>query len=303
MAFDIERFLELSKAVDTSDLDWDYVRRVGVTDDEARALRYMADIESHTIIYLRDLLSGHTARDPEITSFLSCWVYEELNHGRAINKFLNAAGHPTPKDRYTQIVDNMGPMEHVEAFLTTNVPKLTPHFAATHMTWGAVNEMMAASAYTQLAYYSQNKELSKLLLRLAKDERRHQSFYYHQAERRLHHAMARRLATFAMKVFWAPVGMGVGDDMGLEFIANLLFDDERGAQELRLMDRRMSELPGFNWFDRVERSVVKAIADFRRKEPARADQIRARKTEIAKQKTAKQKADFESSTVPIAATN
>lgn len=303
MAFDIERFLELSKAVDTSDLDWDYIRRVGVTDDEARALRYMADIESHTIIYLRDLLSGHTARDPEITSFLSCWVYEELNHGRAINKFLNAAGHPTPKDRYTQIVDNMGPMEHVEAFLTTNVPKLTPHFAATHMAWGAVNEMMAASAYTQLAYYSQNKELSKLLLRLAKDERRHQSFYYHQAERRLVHATARRLATLAMKVFWAPVGMGVGDDMGLEFIAGLLFDDERGSHELRLMDRRMSELPGFGWFDRVERSVVKAIADFRRKEPARADQIRARKTEIAKQKTAKQKADFESSTVPIAATN
>jgi hypothetical protein len=156
-------------------------------------------------------------------------------------------------------------MEHVEAFLTTNVPKLTPHFAATHMAWGAVNEMMAASAYTQLAYYSQNKELSKLLLRLAKDERRHQSFYYHQAERRLVHAMARRLAD--------------------------------------RMDRRMSELPGFSWFDRVERSVVKAIADFRRKEPARADQIRARKTEIAKQKTAKQKADFESSTVPIAATN
>lgn len=303
MAFDIERFLELSKAVDTSDLDWDYIRRVGVTDDEARALRYMADVESHTIIYLRDLLSGHTARDPEITSFLSCWVYEELNHGRAINKFLNACGHPTPKDRYTKIVDNMGPMEHVEAFLTTNVPKLTPHFAATHMTWGAVNEMMAASAYTQLAYYTQNKELSRLLLRLAKDERRHQSFYYHQAERRLQYATARRIATLAMRVFWAPVGMGVGDDMGLEFIAGLLFDDERGSQELRLMDRRMSELPGFDWFDRVERSVIKAIADFRRKEPGRADQIRARKTEIAKQKTAKQKADFESSTVPVTATN
>jgi tRNA isopentenyl-2-thiomethyl-A-37 hydroxylase MiaE len=299
MAFDIERFLELSKAVDTSDLDWDYIRRVGVTDEEARALRYMADVESHTIIYLRDLLSGHTARDPEITSFLSCWVYEELNHGRAINKFLSACGLPPPKDRYTQIVDNMGPMEHVEAFLTTNVPKLTPHFAATHMTWGAVNEMMAASAYTQLAYYTQNKELSKLLLRLAKDERRHQSFYYHQAERRLQHAMARRIATFAMRVFWAPVGMGVGDDMGLEFIAGLLFDDERGSHELRLMDRRMSELPGFEWFDRVERSVLKAIADFRRKEPARAEQIRARKTEIAQNKTAKQKADFEASTVPI----
>ncbi|MFO0573677.1 MAG: hypothetical protein U1A78_06765 [Polyangia bacterium] len=300
MAFDIERFLELSKAVDTSDLDWDYVRRVGVTDEEARALRYMADIESHTIIYLRDLLSGHTARDGEITAFLSCWVYEELNHGRAIDKFLTACGHPPDKGRYTQIVDNMGPMEHVEAFLTINVPKLTPHFAATHMVWGAVNEMMAASAYTQLAYYTQNKELSKLLLRLAKDERRHQSFYYHQAQKRLDHPLARRIATFAMKVFWAPVGMGVGDDMGLEFIANLLFDDERGSQELRLMDRRVSELPGFGWFDRAERSVLKAIADFRRKEPEHAERMRERKRSVARGKTAKQQAEFEAAGIQAA---
>ena len=51
MAFAIEKFLELSKAVTTSDLDWSYVEKTGVTEDEARALRYMADVESHTIIY------------------------------------------------------------------------------------------------------------------------------------------------------------------------------------------------------------------------------------------------------------
>ena len=167
MAFDIDRFVDLSKAVETSDLDWDYIKRVGITPDEARILRYMADVESHTIIYLRDILSGHTASDPEITQFLACWVYEETHHGRALDRFLAACGYPPEQNRYSKVIADMGWQEHIEAFLTVNIPKMTPHFAATHMSWGAVDEMMAASAYTQLAYYTSNEELSKLLLRMA----------------------------------------------------------------------------------------------------------------------------------------
>src|SRR5258706_446498 len=59
--FDIEKFVSLSKAVDLSDIDWEEAARVGITDDEHRVLRYMSDTEMHTIIYLRDLLAGHTA--------------------------------------------------------------------------------------------------------------------------------------------------------------------------------------------------------------------------------------------------
>ena len=105
MAFDIDRFVSLSKAVETSDLDWDYIAEKGVTDAEARILRYMADVESHTILYLRDLLAGHTSRDPEVTAFMSCWVYEETLHGRAIDQVLAAAGRPEGRDRYTRIAD------------------------------------------------------------------------------------------------------------------------------------------------------------------------------------------------------
>jgi hypothetical protein len=101
--FDIERFVTLSKGVDTSDLDWDEVARVGVTDDEHRCLRYMADVESHTILYMKDLLVGHTAYDQEVTSFLSCWVYEEFHHGRAIDAFLTAAGRTVPADRFEKV--------------------------------------------------------------------------------------------------------------------------------------------------------------------------------------------------------
>ena len=289
MAFAIDKFLDLSKAVVTSDLDWSYIQEVGVTDDEARALRYMSDVESHTIIFLRDLLSGHTARDREITAFLACWVYEETQHGHALDKFLTACGRPREANHFEKVIQGAGFKEQVEAFATIYLAKLTPHFAATHMAWGAIQEMMAASAYTQLAYYTRNKELSKLLLRLAKDERRHQAFYYYQAEKRLHHPFALAMAKLALKKFWSPVGLGVGETLGLEFIASLLFDDERGQEELRSMDRKFSKLPGFDWWDRSVISVNAAIEDFSRKEPARAQQIRDRKLRSVGSKTASER--------------
>ncbi len=284
MAFDIDRFVDLSRAVETSDLDWDYIRRVSVTPDEARILRYMADVESHTIIYLRDILSGHTASDPELTQFMACWVYEETHHGRALDKFLTACGYPPEQNRYSKVLQTMGWQEHIEAFLTVNVPKLTPHFAATHMSWGAVDEMMAASAYTQLAFYTSNKELAKMLLRMSKDERRHQSFYYQQAEKRLQHPLAQAICATALRVFWNPVGMGVGDDTTLGFIAALLYDDERGREDLARMDKLMAKLPGLGWFNRVSLEVGKAIDMFREREPERAKQIYEKKQIIARER-------------------
>lgn len=275
MSFSIERFVSLSKAVETNDLDWDYIARVGVTDEEARVLRYMADTESHTIIYLRDVLSGHTARDPEITAFMSCWVYEEFNHGRAIDRFLTACGRPPGKDHYSKVTAGAHWMEDFEAFLTTSLARVTPHFAAVHMAWGAIDEMMAASAYTQLAGYTKNQELSKLLLRMAKDERRHQSFYYHQAEQRMQTSLGRVLAKFALNTFWSPVGIGVGgDDDELAFIGCLLYDSERGEEDLRHMDRMMARLPGMEGCDLAYRNVMDRMISFRQRFPRELDRLR-----------------------------
>jgi hypothetical protein len=257
MTFSIERFVSLSKAVETQDLDWDYIARVGVNDDEARVLRYMADTESHTIIYLRDVLSGHTARDPEITAFMSCWVFEVFNHGRAIDRVLTACGRPPPKDHYTQVTARAHWVEDFEAFLTSSLPRLTPHFAAVHMAWGALDEMMAASAYTQLAGYTRNRELAKLLLRMAKDERRHQSFYFSQAEKRMQHPLARFMTRLALNHLWSPVGIGVGgSDDDLAFIGWMLYNNPRGEEEIQKMDRMMARLPGMEDCDLTARKVA-----------------------------------------------
>ena len=52
----------------------------------------MHDVEHHTVCYLRDLLLTPAHQDPEITSFLSCWVFEEMWHGEAIGRVLEAHG-------------------------------------------------------------------------------------------------------------------------------------------------------------------------------------------------------------------
>jgi hypothetical protein len=264
--FDIKRFLETSGAVRLDDLDWEEAARVGVTDEEETILRYMADTETHTILYMRDILAGHTARDPELTAFLSVWVYEELWHGRAIEMFLEACGRPTPPTRYTEVTLGASMQELVEAVLSQAAAWMTPRFAATHMTWGAINELTAAAAYLALVRRTKNKPLAELLRRMAKQERKHFSFYYQQAEKRLAgDRMAQRICEFALKRFWTIVGSGVGGKESLELIAARLFSDEEGHEALVRAEETIRQLPGLGWFDLVTRHVAGHVEAFERR--------------------------------------
>ena len=71
-------------------------------------MHYMMDIETHTVIYLRDLPGTRAANDPQITAFLSCWVYEELWHGEAFSDFLRAYGIELPAE--PKLPDGRTPM-------------------------------------------------------------------------------------------------------------------------------------------------------------------------------------------------
>lgn len=254
--FDIHRFLDLAGAVKIDDLDWDLCRQIGLTDAEVRILRYMGDIESHTILYMRDLLAGHSTRDPEITAFLSAWVYEELCHGRAITRLLAEAGHPEEADRYTKVTGGASPVELVNAVLSHAAAYLTPKFIAVHMTWGAINEASAAAAYQILGERTANPVLAKLVDRMARQERRHFSFYWHQAKKRMEHdPYARRFAVFAIRRFWALVGSGVGGQDNLGFVAAHLFNDGAARKVLANAEASIRELPGMDWFDGLTRQT------------------------------------------------
>src|SRR5436190_5181731 len=93
---DIDRYLRSSRKVDLSRVEWQDIPAHPLTDGDVMCLHYMMDIETHTVIYLRDLLATRAAKDPYVTAFLACWVYEELWHGEAFSDFLRAYGIEEP---------------------------------------------------------------------------------------------------------------------------------------------------------------------------------------------------------------
>jgi hypothetical protein len=91
-AFDIDAYVGRSRAVDLAAIDWAAVPRHPVPPEALRTMRFMQDIESHAIVYLRSLLATRAIGDPDVATFLACWVYEETFHGLALRRFLEAAG-------------------------------------------------------------------------------------------------------------------------------------------------------------------------------------------------------------------
>jgi len=89
-AFDIDTYLARSGAVDLWAVDWADVPKHPLSPEAIRTLRYMQDIESHTIVYLRSLLATRAIDDPDVAAFLACWVHEETFHGIALERLIRA---------------------------------------------------------------------------------------------------------------------------------------------------------------------------------------------------------------------
>ena len=84
-AFDLDAYVSRSAALDVSDLPWDDIQKYPIPADALRTLRYMQDIETHTIVYLRTLLSTRAMDDagfsPGITSGFRDDYRQELANG------------------------------------------------------------------------------------------------------------------------------------------------------------------------------------------------------------------------------
>ena len=176
--FDLDRYLRASKRVDLSGVAWGEVHRSALSEAEARCLAYMMDIESHTSVFLRDLLATPAAFDPDVTAFLSCWVYEELWHGEAFSRFLGEAGwklapdldrveadskYPSRVPRNQWIRRRLGGRGQLSHLATMLGSALLEDFVALHMTWGAANELSTLTSYHRLIDGTANPELINLL--------------------------------------------------------------------------------------------------------------------------------------------
>ena len=241
--FDLDAYVGRSRALDLSAFAWDDVPRHPVPSEAVRTLRYMQDIESHTIIYLRSLLATRAIDDPEVATFLACWLYEETFHGMALARFLEAAGHPVGDREQPRGQEPW--TKRLEAAGTSMLSKAWPDFCAVHMTWGAINELTTLTGYRRLQAVANHPVLNDLLDAIVLDESRHFFFYYRQAEIRLQRTSVARVTRLIVDKFWAPVGSGVQPRRELEFMAGYLFSDGDGRAAARKVDDTIRRLPGF----------------------------------------------------------
>jgi hypothetical protein len=240
---DVGALMSRSSVFDPAAVNWEAIADHPLPADAARALRYMQDVESHTIIYLRSLLATRAIDDSEVATFLACWLHEETFHGLALARFLEAAGYraaPRPQGRSREPL-----LKRLESAATALLSRAWPDFCAVHMTWGAINELTTLTGYRRLADVAGHPVLSGLLRRITVDESRHFFFYYRQADIRLRRPGAARVARLLVDRFWAPVGSGVQPREEIAFLAGYLFGGDEGRAAARKVDDTIRRLPGF----------------------------------------------------------
>ena len=257
MQLTIEKYTQMVAQLDVRDLDLANAFHTQRLDgDVLRCLRYMHDIELHTICYLRDLLVTSAHRDPEITTFLTFWSFEEYWHGEAIATVLRAHGEPAGAARVRElrrtrrVAEATKPFAHGLASLVVG-----PSMTAVHMTWGAINEWTTQAGYARLAQRCDHPVLVEMLRRIMKQEGRHIDFYSAQAAKRLgDNRRAQWLTRQALVRFWAPVGSDVMPEPEVRHLISYLFGGDDGAAMAARIDRRIDNLPGLSRLDLVSKA-------------------------------------------------
>ena len=246
MAFDIDKYAETSEPVGWRDLDFSAFRTDPLPPETLRTLRYMADVEYHTVCYLRDLLVTPSHNDSEVSTFMTMWNREEFWHGEALAAVLKEHGVTLEYDQLKAKRiklgwrDRLGPIK--QAFGSSLVGK---DFIATHMSWGAANEWSAVAAYRRMAAMETHPALSPLLKRIAQQETRHVAFYATQARARLAASpKAQKITRLALAKFWGPVGSGVMAESEVDHAMRTLFSGEEGKAAMDKLDRNVANLPG-----------------------------------------------------------
>ena len=248
MAFDLDTYSRIAGRLDVSDLDLDGGFRAQPLDDDAlRCLRYMHDIESHTVCYLRDILVTRAHRDPNLTTFLTLWNFEEHWHGDAIGAVLAAHDRDHGRPRVAATRGETGFRERLRPLAFMAASGLLPDITAIQMTWGAINEWTTQAGYARLGRRAGHPLLQELLGRIMRQEGRHVDFYASQASTRLaSDRRAQRLTRFALTRYWKPVGSDVMPQAEVRFMVNHLFGDDGGAAVVERLDRNIHRLPGLD---------------------------------------------------------
>ncbi|HEY6423350.1 MAG TPA: hypothetical protein VIY28_08940 [Pseudonocardiaceae bacterium] len=258
VSFDIATYSANARRVVDADVDYTAFERLPLAEATLRTLQYMSDVESHTICYLRDLLVTPSHQDPEITTFLTMWAYEEFWHGEVLDKVLAAHGRDVGPERIRRIRlaqgrgDRFAPIYQA---LAANIAG--DDFIAVHMTFGVINEWSTFAAYGRLLAKEDHPELAKVIGRIQRQESRHVAFYGSQARERLERSRPARLLTrLALRTFWTPVGSGIMPRAETAFVLRYLMGGTDGGRLIRQIDEKIDRLPGLAGLNLVSRAAA-----------------------------------------------
>jgi hypothetical protein len=260
--FDIDAFKSRSSPVTLEGIDLHDFVDDPLDPSTLRCLRYMHDVEYHTVCYLRDLLVTPAHRDPTVTTFLTLWNVEEMYHGDAISAVLAAHGEPAGRDRVSDTRQRLGRFDRIApAAHAIGSIVVGSAWTAVHMTWGAVNEWTTQAGYLRLAQRANHPVLSELTRRIARQEGRHIDFYVSEARRRLAASRgAQTVVRWALRHLWRPVGSGIMEPADTDFLVAHLFGDADGIAFTERIDRRIDRLPGLEGLGLVRGAVAARMA-------------------------------------------
>ena len=161
----IESYKQRAGRLGLEGIEFDDFRDRPLAPEALRSLRYMHDVEHHTVCYLRDLLLTPAHRDPDITSFLSCWVFEEMWHGEAIGAGARGPRREAGAPRIAALRHGRRRRQEAISTLSTigSAAFAGRAFTALHMTWGAINEWTTQAGYARLSDKADHPTLRELL--------------------------------------------------------------------------------------------------------------------------------------------
>jgi len=186
-----------------ADIPWPAIRHDAVAQSEAffYLVASASLMESATDLYTENLIEFFVG-DEEVTSWLEhYWLPEELQHGRALRRYVEAAWpefawEPT----FQRFVEEFRPFcdEALEALRSLE------------MASRCVVEMATASYYTTLSRASPEPVLSLLARRIVEDEVRHYKHFYRFFRRYRDAESPSRAAV--VPALWRRLRMSGGDD-------------------------------------------------------------------------------------------
>ncbi len=242
-----------------SQIPWREVKNYPLDERFVPVLLYMRDIEILTEMYHEELKRTPTGKDPVISKFMERWGLEEITHGELINRFLNEYGFETPRQWKQEIKMSVSAYYNFYTRILTALTNCVgKSFTATHMTYGAINELSTTQGYRRLIKIADHPVLTHILKGIIREESAHTQFYWSIARLELRKSdFARKISRFVIKNFWLPVGSGARPEEDTHYTVATLFGGSEGLQWIdKTITQKVQTLPGFEGLTKVTDKIT-----------------------------------------------